>query len=320
MSFIGSMFDGSKGAGFQAQSAPVLNPTTVGQATDAYGNTQDALAKQKAFTDALTAQNGIQNQSNVFNQLQGVANGTGPNPAAAALNNATGTNVANTAALMASARGSAANPGLIARQAAQQGAGIQQNAAGQAAALQANQSLGALNQLGGIAGQQVGQQAGAVGTENQLAQNEQGTLLNSIQGENNANVSNVAQQNSANSGVAQANTKGQSDILGKIVGGAIGGGGAAAAAMAKGGEVGTGPKSMAAKHLFASKQAKVMKTGGQVSGTAPVKGNSYKNDTQPALLSAGEIVIPRSVTKGKDPVGDSAKFVAAILAKQGLKK
>jgi hypothetical protein len=52
----------------------------------------------------------------------------------------------------------------------------------------------------------------------------------------------------------------------------------------------------------------------------PVKaGNSYDNDKVPAMLSAGEIVIPRSVTMGKDPVRGAADFVSKVIAKRGRK-
>lgn len=37
------------------------------------------------------------------------------------------------------------------------------------------------------------------------------------------------------------------------------------------------------------------KSGGEVPGQAPVKGDSFKNDKVPAMLSPGEVVIPRSV-------------------------
>jgi TP901 family phage tail tape measure protein len=40
--------------------------------------------------------------------------------------------------------------------------------------------------------------------------------------------------------------------------------------------------------------------GGMVGGKAQVQGDSLKNDTVPALLSAGEYVLPRSVTQNKD--------------------
>ncbi len=94
--------------------------------------------------------------------LQGIANGTGPNPAQAMLNQQTGANVAQQAALMAGQRGAGANVGLMARQAAQQGAGIQQQAVGQGATMQANQSLGAIGQMGA-------QQQAMAGTQGQIA-------------------------------------------------------------------------------------------------------------------------------------------------------
>ena len=40
-----------------------------------------------------------------------------------------------------------------------------------------------------------------------------------------------------------------------------------------------------------------MKLGGHVGGEAEVPGDSEQNDTVPALLSPGELVIPRSVPK-----------------------
>lgn len=224
---------GVNGTGISGpQSGNVLNPTTVDQANTAYTGAQNSLDQQQQFLQALQGQNGIQNQSNVFNQLQGVANGTGPNPAQAQLAQATQANVANQAALMAGQRGSGANAGLIARQAAMQGANTQQQAAGQAATMQANQSLNALGQLGGIAGQQVGQQAAATGANTQAQQSEQQNLLNSIAQQNNSNVGMQSNVNSANAGLAGSTMQGQQNMLGNITGGA-----GSALGLAKGGMI-----------------------------------------------------------------------------------
>lgn len=54
-----------------------------------------------------------------------------------------------------------------------------------------------------------------------------------------------------------------------------------------------------------------------VPGKASVKGDSLKNDTVPAKLSPGEVIIPRSVMQSSDPAGNAAKFVAAVMAKKG---
>lgn len=60
-----------------------------------------------------------------------------------------------------------------------------------------------------------------------------------------------------------------------------------------------------------------MKKGGHVPGKANVAGDSYKNDTVKAMLSPGEIVIPRTVAQAPDAPSRAAKFVAAV---HGMKR
>lgn len=73
--------------------------------------------------------------------------------------------------------------------------------------------------------------------------------------------------------------------------------------------------------MVAAGKADPMKAGVKVPGKAKVKGNSYANDTVPATLETGGIVIPKSVMESKNPKKEAAKFVAAIMAKhQGLRK
>ncbi len=330
---IGSLFSNGGGAGFQAQPANITNPIQPGQLQTAYDQSQSGLAQQQAFIDALNAQNGIANQSQVYNQLQGVANGTGPNPAQAALNQATGANVANQAALMAGQRGAGANTGMIARQAANQGANIQQQAAGQGATMQAQQQLAAMSAAGNMANQQVGQQANAVGNYNQFAQGNQGQLLGAngqSQGQQVQNQGNVNDVNGRQAGII---TKGQQDAIGGLFNA---GGAAVKAMMADGGVV--GPSSFVGRHFMASGgTVPVMLSPGEtyvppskldakdpiaagtkVPGTPKVKGNSYANDVVPAKLKEGGVVIPNSVMQSKDPHAAAAKFVAAILSKRGL--
>lgn len=258
---------GASGAGFNATGANLLQPATTAQATDLYNQSQQGLAQQQAFLQALQAQNGIGNQSSVYNQLQGVANGTGPNPAQAMLAQATGANVANQAALMAGQRGSGANTGLIARQVAQQGGSAQQQAAGQGATMQANQSLNALGQLGGIAGQQVAQQGQAVGNLNQFTQGEQSNILNSIAQQNNANVGMQSNLNNTNAGIAQGVMKGNQGLVSGLMNSA---GGAATAMMASGGEV-----------------RKMYDSGGQVDANGPQSsfGRAMKGVMAPPLVN-----------------------------------
>lgn len=312
------------------QAAAIERAVGTGDTRSAIQQSQQALDQQQALANQLAAQGGIQNQSSVFNQLQNVASGQGPNPAQAMLAQATGQNVANQAALMAGQRGAGANVGLLARQAAQQGGALQQNAANQAAVLQANQSLNALNQLGGIAGQQVAQQQQAVGSLMQGAQGQQGQLLKALQGQNQlaigqqANLNEIQAQNQRQQNqFQQQNMQGLSSGLGS----ALASGMTKTLKLADGGMIDAIGKenykgsSKIGRLLMAQGGSIDMKRGGHVPGTPKVAGakDSYSNDTVPAMLSPGEIVLPRSVTMSANPEEAAARFVAAIKAKKGKK-
>jgi hypothetical protein len=65
------------------------------------------------------------------------------------------------------------------------------------------------------------------------------------------------------------------------------------------------------------KAAMPLSDGGKVPGKPQVMGDSLKNDTVPAMLSPGEVVIPRHVMQSNDPVNNAAAFVAAVMAKNG---
>lgn len=239
MSFIGSML-GQNGTGgnFKAQQAPVSSPVTPQQIQASIAEANNSVQAQRAFMEALAAQGGIQNQSSVFNQQQGLANqlqgmteGQGPNPAQAALAQATGNNISQQAALMAGQRGAGANAGLMARQAAQQGAGIQQNSVGQAATMQAQQQLNAINalqaqqgQMAGLSTNQVGQQANATSGYMQGAQNQQNAILGAQFQTQQQALQNASQANQANATIQAGNQKGQQGILGSAtnaIGGAL---------------------------------------------------------------------------------------------------
>lgn len=282
MGFIADLFGfGSKGSDFQAQG--------VGQAEllNAAGRINNARQQQQQFISALANQNPLAQQSNLAQQLLAQSQGAGPNPALAQLANTTGQNIQNQAALMAGAKGVSQNPGLTARNIGQMGAQQQQQAAGQAAALRAQQQLEAQNQLGNIYGQQLGaQQRGVQDLSGMDLANQQQML------------SMLSSQNAANAGVAAGNVKRGGDIFGGLLGG-IG----SALGFAEGGVVPQVGTSSLARFAAMSK-------GGHVPGKATVKGDSEKNDTVPALLSPGEVVIPRS--KVKDP-HKVAAFINQVL-------
>lgn len=385
MGAVGGMLGLSGGAGGTGFST--MNGASQGSMNTAYNNTQAALTQQQNLVGALAAQNGLGNQSQVYNQLQGVANGTGPNPAQAQLAQSTGANVANQAALMAGQRGASSNVGLMARQNAQQGANLQQQAAGQGASMQAQQSLNALSAAGQLANTQAANQIGQTNAALTGQQNEQNTL----EGANSAN--------NANQASLAGNTMG---MMGSLLSGAASGAGAGLAmAAAHGGMIQnfdqggvaqsafSGPQSMFAqalqsqpdsinasapmpsmaqtnsgiqqgaqaigKSLFsrdpnsmASQNAALqgqansvlgsspqmindptlnasrggdvgdrLKGGGHVPGEASIKGDSLKNDTVKAMLSPGEVVIPRSVMNSKDPIRGAAEFVRDVMSKKG---
>ncbi len=57
-----------------------------------------------------------------------------------------------------------------------------------------------------------------------------------------------------------------------------------------------------------------MSDGGEVPGRAQYFGNDERNDTQPAMLSPKEIVIPRDIAMAPDAPEQAARFVAAVKA------
>lgn len=389
MSSLGGMLGLNGGAGGTGFAGPT--GTDPGQLQTAYNNTQSGITSQQNFLNALAAQNGIQNQMDVYKQLQGISQGTGPNPAQAMLNQATGQNVANQASLMAGQRGAGSNPALIARQAAQQGANIQQQAAGQGATMQAQQALNAVNSMGQMANTQVGQQQTGITGLNQAADTQQANLLGIQSNINNANAgmagTRMGQQGSLVGGlmngigsmfadggsVGAAKSTGPKSSFGKFLNGMgdgmapdaakappgndalqkgmanmVGSIGRAAMApspvqpsitnipvqspsqrimpevMAEGGKVpamvSPGENYLDPQDVEKVKQgANPMEVGKKVPGKPKVGGakNSYKNDTVKADLDEGGIVIPRSITQGKNPHWESMKFVRATLAKNG---
>lgn len=429
MGFVGSLFgtkngnSGGAGLNYRADQANIQNPTDMSQIGSAYGQAQQGLGMQKDLYTQLAAQNGIGNQSSVFGQQQGLANllgmqalGYGPNPALQQLQNTTGQNVANQSALMAGQRGSSANAGLMARQAAQQGGSIQQQAVGQGALMRAQQQIAAQQalqqqqaQMASLAGQQVGQQSNALSNYNQFGQTEQNQLLNAFSNFNSAKVGAQDSVNKANASVSNTAAQGQQGLFGGAIKGISGTGALAGAQggmvphMASGGmphfeyangpldfqsrapelqpspaqqQTAEGPSSFSGKMLSGPEQisssssssgmvgggpnpgaaalesgmaglgsgmikgimklapmaAMALNRGGpvvgeqlaskgkMVPGNASVGGNSLKNDTVPAMLSPKEIVIPRSITLSKDAPEKAKQFVAAVLARNGMRK
>lgn len=352
---------------FQAAAAPLQAGTTAGQLNTAYGGTQGALTNQGTVAGALTPQAAAaaQEQAGLAGAYGAIANGQGPNPALAQLNETTQQNIANQGALIAGQRGASSNVGLIARQAAQQGAATQQQAVQGGATLEAEQELGALSGLGSLSSQQANEATAATGAATTGQVQEQGVL----QGANTAlNAANVTQQNninSVNAGISTANQAQNNNLLNDVGNGVsavapylaagasslLGSGGntygsdtftdqygnpAATSganfngpvqpAYARGGRVIPGPhKSHVANFLFAQggkvpalvspgeiylspekvravmNGANPFKVGEKIPGKAKVSRDSTKNDTVPRELEEGGVVLPKHITKKRDP-------------------
>lgn len=285
---------------YQAQAPQVLTPVTGAQANEAQQASLDALAQQQNLANALAAQGGIGNQADILkqqqalasqlqgqstdktgvqnqadilkqqqslaNQLQSQSLGQGPNPAQEQYKQNVNAGTQAAAGTISSQKG--ISPALAAELMARQQGSANQNAAGSAAVLQAQQQLAAQQQLGaqqaamqGIAQNQIGQrqasqqllqgqQAGMQGlAQNQInqqvagatgltsaQQQQQQMLLNSLAGINTTSVDAQKAALNANAATAASNAGIRAQILGGLVnaGGSLAG---KAAMGAKGGMV-----------------------------------------------------------------------------------
>lgn len=341
------MFDGIFGGGGGAGSADITNPVSQGQIDTAYGQTQTGLQQQQQLLQALQAQNGVANQGSVFGQQQNLANaltqqaaGQGPNPAQAALNQNTGNNIASQAALMAGQRGAGANAGLIARQAGLQGAGIQQQAVGQGATLQAQQQIAAQQALqqqqqnmAGVAQNQIGNQQAAATGFNNAAANQQNNLLTATGKYNDSAVKNQAQANQ-NQGALLGGLSGlgsmASDLwsgISDVAGGAgdlVSGFGEAAGGLAGADELGGAASSLGADAVGGGSGASALDLAGAATAAAYDGGqvsnhmDHMKMIYHPYMMAKPQ---PKMAKGGKVPVmvSPGEKYLAPNEAKQVAK-
>lgn len=302
MGSVGGMLGlagGQGGTGFSTQ-----NGTNQQQIQGAYNGSQSAMGNQQGLLSALQGQNGLGNQSQVYNQLQGVVNGQGPNPAQAMLAQSTGQNVANQASLMAGQRGAGANVGLMARQAGQQGGALQQQAAGQGASMQAQQALGALGQAGGMADTMASNQIGQTNANVAAQQNEQSIL----QGANNAN-------NNIQGQLANTTLGGQQKMIGGVMNAAGGAAGLAAGGtvpMYAGGGSAFGPQSMFAQNMagqgqssmptFATPDTTAYKMGGSKKTKDPMADQNANIQNDANNVFAGSTTMAPMASGGKVPI------------------
>lgn len=312
---------------FQAGAANVQAGTNANQLNNAYTGAQTGLNNQNNIANTLIPQVGgaAANQNALAGQLYGMTQGTGPNPALAQLAQATGQNVANQGALMAGQRGAGANAGLIARQAAQQGAQTQQQAVGQAATLEAQQQIAAQQNLANLANQQIGQAAGAVGGQNSAQQNEQNLLQGANTAFNNTNAGMQSNINNVNAQTAAAN----SGIAGKVLGGVASGASSVLGALgfAEGGEVHDHIKMAEMNAASLMHHKKNYASGGVTIAPNPLLGNQTTGGpqvmmpqyTQP-VGSAGPNIEATHITPGDNGLPDMSEGLGKLSDKIFSKK
>jgi len=295
MGFITNLFRGPEQ--YEAQAG--LQP---GQLQQTYQQQQDAMQKMAGFVAATQPgmAQGLASQQALSGQLGQMAQGLGPSVGEAVLQKQAGDITAQQAALMGSQRGASQNVGLVGRQAAQAGMQAQQQAASQAAIQRAGEQLSAIQQLQALSGQQVGQQQAGLGMYGQSALQAQQQALQAQQA-----------QEAARTSMAQTRESTRGSILGKTLDFA-----AALKGKAEGGEVKPEEAFDIVEFLNA---VKPMAHGEKIPGKAKVDGDSLKNDTVPALLSPGEIVVPRTAAKDPEKAAAFAKSVAMRSSKKKKK-
>ena len=272
------------------------------------GNAQTALGQYNPLAADAQAQ---AQQGQLANSLMGTISGQTPSVAQQQLQQTTQGNVANNFA-MAAANGN--NP-AAARMAMMNAGNLNQQAAGQGALLRAQELQNAQGQLGGVLGGMRSQDQSLYGGLNQ-------TAFGALQGQLGVNQAQM-QGNMAFDQAKQAAFQNQqaNTIGGKIMGAASGIAGAVAH-MAHGGVV---PQIMGdtrcpgCGHMKSDCQCDRMAQGGMVPGYAHGL-DRPSNDKVPAVLSPGEVVLPRSVTKAKNAPDKARAFMDAIKKKHGAKK
>ncbi len=275
-----------------AQGAIMNQAQAMGQGGGDFALTQRALAAQGASNNAATQ--GMQaaamaeaNREAALNQMANIGGGINAADYSQAANKAAAQNQINATNQSAT---NAANTGNVANkiQTGEFNVGNAQNvnaantAAGQNqtyynAGLPQQQFNNELNKASGIAGV-AGQQANAA----QSAQNAGNAMTGSLIG---AGGTIAAGALGGPAGVLAARAATQQKQPGMAEGGVV--------CYADGG--------------IAHDHAICMKLGGHVGGKANVEGDSEENDTVPAMLSPGELVIPRSVPKDGKHMEEFAK-------------
>lgn len=273
---------------FQATAPSINQPQTTTQFGRAgfYGDLGSAQAQQAQLYGQ---------QQDLAGALAARARGEGTSIAEMQLQNTLAQNQRAAAGQLAGVRG--LNPAMAQRLLLNQQASLAGQAAGQGAMLRAQEQLAAQQALGqqlasmrGAAGQMYGQagQLGLgqekLGVETEEARKQRELAI--AEANQRSEIERQRTQIAANKAYAEDN-----GLMGDIGSGLIEAGKAGA------------------------QIAKAMAHGGKPEGHL-AKMDNVKNDTIPAMLSPGEMVIPRSIMHSANPPKAAAKFVKAIMEKK----
>ena len=251
-----------------------------------------ARGQQEGFGDVGSARAVGEEQRRLAAALRAQAEGRTPSLAAMQYASALEQSQAAAASQLASARG--LSPAQAQRLLMTQQSAARAGAAGQSAMMRLQEQQAAQAALANVLAQQrqqsllgastasgIGAQAGQLGLAQQQMEQQRMIAEQQLR---------MQQQQQTEKGIAT----GVGAVAGGIIGSIVPGPGTAAGA-ALGAKIGSS---------FAK--------GGEIKGRAKFNGDTRSNDTVPALLSPGEIVLPRSVAQDEDAPEKSKKFVEAI--------
>jgi hypothetical protein len=271
-----------------------------------------AKGQQFGFDELESARGVGEEQRRLAEALRAQAEGRTPSLAAMQYARALEQSQAAAASQLASARG--LSPAMAQQLLMTQQAGARQAAAGKSAELRLQEQQMAQANLGTLLGQRrqgsliggqvaggLGQQAGQLGLSQQ--QMEQQRLLAEQE-------LRMRQQQNTERGIAT----GVGTVGGALIGGFLGGPAGAVAGASLGSRIGSGSGGAASKSELDALTLKAK--GGEIKGRSKFNGDTRTNDTVPALLSPGEIVLPRSVAQSEDAPEKSKKFVEAIKSRK----
>ena len=330
---LGSVFGGlasgldSSAKSNYVASAPPINTTNYQPAISSATLTPN-------FVDYSQSNQTEQGQQSLAQALLAQSQGFGPNPAAIAQQQGTNRAVQQAAGLEASQKG--INTGTQQRLIAQNAASTAQQAAGQGAYMQAQQQLAAQGQLGQALAQQR-QQDITQATQNKELQNQYvNTLYGAQSAQNQAITSGYNSAQAINAGVQAQNAGVQGQALGGLYNAAgglasMGLGSLLGSGSSSGGSTGSSGGGYSLGTNTNLGQPMSFSKGGKIPGKAPVQGDHEANDTVPAMLSPGEIVVPRShagsadkakefIDKLKGSSGKTDHFAKVLAANKKLKQ